>query len=367
MMTAEAYTPALHLRPIWRGCGVWDETIMFVGAEGAATLLYEPDGPVTVRDYRLSVTYREGVDYRIEGRRIYRLPDSSIPYWEPDEYFPIQPNDPNIRIGVDWDNLEYDFDRTVQRYIIYGEPFMVVDRQCAVTYTHRDAYTGFIPPDQSAASAPLLEKLRAGKPVSVMCYGDSVAVGCCASGTKYGGFINPGMPDYPHIVTEWIGQTFGVPVSLENQAVGGWRAENCLDEWDKRIAGKDIDLLMLRVGGNDSFTPPVAYKAQIGEMLRRFYAEHPEGVVLLQSAETPNPQSCWVGNQVYFEDILFSLAAEYPQTVVAPVYGMFVWMQSTGKRMRDFLGNNINHPNDFGIRVYVHTILRALFGALYDA
>ncbi len=132
-----------------------------------------------------------------------------------------------------------------------------------------------------------------------------------------------------------------------------------------RLGGKAVSIFSQNKKDNNEFynVKAVIYDAKTGKQ----HIEHPDATVLLQSAETPNPQSCWVGNQVYFEDVLLSLAAEYPHTVVAPVYGMFVWMQSTGKRMRDFLGNNINHPNDFGIRVYVHTILRALFGALYDA
>ena len=366
IIPASAFTPDKHLLPIWSGHEIYDETVMFVGEEGFDTLLYEPDGEVTVRDYRLSVTYTEGKDFRIEGRRIYRLPGSAMPYWEVDDYFPTVPNNPGIMIGVDWDKLDFDFDRSVQRYIYYGEATLMTDKQLTVTYTHKDNYTGIVPADQSAQAAPLLEKLRAGRSIRMMVYGDSVAVGCCASGTQYGGFISPYMPDFPHLVKEWTERTFGVTVGLENQAVGGWRAENCRSEWDARIKGKDIDLLLFRIGGNDSFTPLEVYEAHIDDMLSRFYAEHPDGVVVLQSAETPNPQSCWVGNQVFFEDVLLRLADKHPHTVVAPVYSMFVWMQSTGKRMRSFLGNNINHPNDFGIRVYTQTILRSLYGNIFE-
>ena len=33
-----------------------------------------------------------------------------------------------------------------------------------------------------------------------------------------------------------------------------------------------------------------------------------------------------------------------------------------GKRYRDVTGNNINHPNDFVVRLYAQVLLKTVFG-----
>ena len=47
---------------------------------------------------------------------------------------------------------------------------------------------------------------------------------------------------------------------------------------------------------------------------------------------------------------------------VAKVYSFFKGICETGKRSRDYLGNNINHPNDFGVRIYAQVVLKTLCG-----
>ena len=39
-----------------------------------------------------------------------------------------------------------------------------------------------------------------------------------------------------------------------------------------------------------------------------------------------------------------------------------LWAEKTGKPTRDLLANSINHPNDFGVRLYAQTILKTLIG-----
>ena len=48
---------------------------------------------------------------------------------------------------------------------------------------------------------------------------------------------------------------------------------------------------------------------------------------------------------------------------VAEVFTVFDELRTvSGKLTRDCLGNNINHPNDFGIRIYAQVILKTLCG-----
>jgi hypothetical protein len=75
-------------------------------------------------------------------------------------------------------------------------------------------------------------------------------------------------------------------------------------------------------------------------------------------------ESSW-GNELTsvfeFEKILLSLEEKYP-LAVADLTQMHADLLLAGKRYRDMTGNNINHPNDYLIRVYAQVILKTLIG-----
>ena len=108
--------------------------------------------------------------------------------------------------------------------------------------------------------------------------------------------------------------------------------------------------------------PPATYRGMIAEMADRYLSANPEGTVLLVSPMNPNTQSTWVGNQSKFEAELEAVAAERDSVAVAPVNTLFTAFETMGKRTRDWLANNINHPNDFGVRAYAQVILKTLAG-----
>jgi hypothetical protein len=78
--------------------------------------------------------------------------------------------------------------------------------------------------------------------------------------------------------------------------------------------------------------------------------------------------SNWFINQYRFEGLLEEIKAEYAangtsnKISVAKVYSFFKGICETGKLSRDYLGNNINHPNDFGVRIYAQVALKTLCG-----
>ena len=59
--------------------------------------------------------------------------------------------------------------------------------------------------------------------------------------------------------------------------------------------------------------------------------------------------------------VCISLEEKYP-LAVADLTQMHADLLLAGKRYRDMTGNNINHPNDYLIRVYAQVILKTLIG-----
>ena len=50
---------------------------------------------------------------------------------------------------------------------------------------------------------------------------------------------------------------------------------------------------------------------------------------------------------------------------VATVLNTVRSLYANGKRFQDCTANNVNHPNDFMMRVYAQTVLYSLFGPDY--
>ena len=92
----------------------------------------------------------------------------------------------------------------------------------------------------------------------------------------------------------------------------------------------------------------------------------PDTAVLLVATMYANPASSrWCMNQPLFEPELLKLADEYNAKcvpcAVAPVTSLSARLLQR-KRFCDCSGNNINHPNDFLVRLYAQTALQTLIG-----
>lgn len=353
-----------YLKPYWYSREIYNETVVFVGEEGEATLMFEPDEVQSVRNYMLDTTFVDGRDYTIEGNIIKRKKGGRAPYWEIDEYFMIEPNSTSTVIGVNKSKADFDLDGN--RFLRYAEGTVFTSKQLAVTYRHSQLFDGVIPQHQPEKLTHFLGKLKISQPINVMVYGDSVAVGCSSSGTIYGGNINPKMPNYAEIICSYIENAYNTKINLENQAVGGWKVVDCINNYDSRLKNKDIDLLILHIGGNDGNSNETKFVYELSQFLTMFFADYPQANVILQTPEKPNFQSTWtlnVGSIGGWTQIVADKHEFSQQIVCAPVHLFSDWLESKNKRNRDWLANNINHPNDFFIRLYVQTILKIMFGA----
>ena len=354
-----------YLSPIWYTREVYDETMVIVGNDGEATLLYEPNGQkLVVRNYELNKTYVEGVDYVIEGKTLKRLKTGSLPYFKVDDYFMESvPTTPGYyKIYLNPDECEFDFEE--DRYIVFGEQSTLTKgHYITVSYTTDEAWSGAVPTDQSEKMTRFLNKVKGGD-ATIMFYGDSITVGANASGSVHGGLINPFLPTYPELIKHYLDKKFDVDVTVINESQGAWKAANGLENFSSLVkpVARSVDLLVLAFGMNDTTTDPVLYKGQIQQMANAYLSENPDGTVLLVSPMLPNRQSTLVKQQPKFEAKLGEIAEVDGAVAVAEVTSMFTSFEATGKRSRDWLANNCKHPNDFGVRVYAQVILATILG-----
>ena len=368
-----------YLAPIWDTNRIYDETGLFVGETGSVKLMFTPTDPkeVVVRDFTLGVTYTYGTDYTISGNKVTRVAGGNLPYLSFDEYYRTSPavyngKEQGWRITLQNGKTEDGYSFSGTRYMYYDEGYNGGAHHVTFTYNKSAAWTGTTFEGDASAQS-FIEKLKTDKAATVMFYGDSITVGCNASGTTYGGLRNPFLPTWTDLVVSSLENLYGAKIAKYNGAVGGWTTAQGAENLAAKVteAGTslaDVDLFVIAFGMNDPVTAEADYVASIKQMINAYYAENPNGSVLLVSPMQPNTQSSMVaGNQNKWENALNGVknSAEYngKNISLARVFTMFSELLTvSGKLSRDYLGNNINHPNDFGVRIYTQVILKTLCG-----
>lgn len=353
---AVSFTWEKHMRPIWKGGNVYEETAMFVGETGECTLVFIPKGKVFVRNYTLDTMYEEGKDYVITGRTIRRVEGSAIPYIAFDAYYLKEMA--TYDIGVDNSYAEIPLEG--KRYLAYGEKSTFTCRQISLSYV-TDEQLDFSQ-EQEKVFSDLIEKWQTEKRGSVLFYGDSITVGCNASGCVYGGELPPYTPSWVDITGELLKRVSNADLEIVNNAVGGWNAGNGVQALEERVTYRPFDLMVLAFGMNDCWTDIEVWRKQMRVIADGYFAKNPNGYLLFVSTMMPNRLSTWRGQHEAQEAVLAELKKEYPNAGLARVSSAFLTVEKTGKRTRDLLANNINHPNDFGVRLYAQTIGATLVG-----
>jgi lysophospholipase L1-like esterase len=186
--------------------------------------------------------------------------------------------------------------------------------------------------------------------------GDSISFGLNASGLVG---APPYMPPYPDLVAAQLQSSYSADVSLFNRAIGGWSVANGLADLDKLLEQKP-DLVIIAYGMNDvGRRNPESYKEGIEQMLARIKASLPETEVILVATMVGNDQWTHTPREMFpkYRDALKSLCTQG----IALVDLTSLWTEMLSrKRDCDLTGNGVNHPSDFGHRVYASAILSLL-------
>ncbi len=225
------------------------------------------------------------------------------------------------------------------------------DRNVEITYRRRD-----LPKDKLDVHGSIpktLAKLKAGKPITIGVSGDSISTGLDASGTTK---TFPHQPGYPDLVAAQLGVQFDSPIKLVNRSVGGWSVANGVADLDKLLDEKP-DLVIVAYGMNDvGRKDPDWFFKQTKTILDRIRTANPEIEVIIVSPMLGNKE--WVHTPwemfAKYRDELRKLTGE--GIALADVTAVWERMLAN-KHDLDLTGNGLNHPNDFGHRLYAQAIL----------
>jgi lysophospholipase L1-like esterase len=317
------------LVPFWRSTTMHRESVVFLKEEGGpteASLLFPPEAILTVSTASGVETFREGLDYAFDRARprIARLSGSRMPE--------IRRND----VAAEGAPLHHS----------------LVD----VSYTHAEDLGAWRPATSPGTLPRIARRLQRGEPLTICVTGDSIAEGYDSSGFHG---VPPHQPGFARLVASGLEQEFGGAVDLRNLAVAGSTAADAL--WDAlRVAIAAPDLVIVAFGMNDaSYADAAEFSTNIATLLQRIRDAAPQVEFLLVSPMLPTAECSWVAH-TRFEEYQASLARLTGEGVaLADVTAIWTGMIAR-KNPQDLSGNGLNHPNDFGHRVYAQVILDQL-------
>lgn len=388
------YDNEKYLQYYWDSPIMYNESAMIVrnqdGSLNSVKLLYTPEEIISVRSADLQTKYVEGVDYEFVDGVLSVKETGNIPILNYNQmYFDTNPGAASGGNTVEGNQNVEAFPTVDGKYEIYQEAGILYEHQIAVTYYHKDAGQYTVPQSQSREFADFIAKLERGESVNIACLGDSISNGSSASGffsTK----LQPCMPSYFGLLGDYIKDKYNynkvclyedfkyyVPdkvdeptrIKMTNFSIGGkqsdWGVTQAYD-----VAQTNPDLVVLGFGMNDgsAYVSAKDYKARMQTIIDRIREINHDCAFVVLGTMLPNANICWnvggksiYGNQELYLPVLNEIATSGAGVALADITTLHKeYLQK--KNYRDMTGNNVNHPNDFLMRLYAQTIVKTIFG-----
>ena len=335
--------------PVWKGTRAYRES--FLPRTDRVRLLYPAESIVCVENLAGTVTYQEGRDYILEDGGLTIPEGSAIRIMTDEEYNPATADAEH--------HSEIGFGCVNGGYLIFGEGHFFHDISYAVTYDHSGKWEGLVPTAHPERLPATKGRLRRGEKLKFGFLGDSIGAGANASGMTG---AEPYLPIWPELVCEKLRVLTGADVECINHSVGGMDSNWGVDVVEEKFADNIPDVLLIEFGMNDATGGMERYPFRnncrtIAQKIRRL---NPECEIIFVSTTMPNPASFFLKNHETHEFLLTGLADEFgAQGEVVPMTSVHKALLKR-KSYVDMTGNNINHPNDYLVRVYAQSILAVL-------
>ncbi len=348
------------MKKLWRRVDrfVWGESGMFAGKDYVNTV-FPAEQINRVYNLTTGAEYLAGKDYsHVAGSgRLIRLAGSAIPYFSAADLHPAPekcvfypaPGHNAIRGGVDGGAL------------LFNNRDFFARNQIEIDY--QAVKIDFAP--SLAGSQDRLPKFRAklaagGKDVKLTFIGDSITYGLNAGKVIAS---PPYQPCYAELVQEELARIFNLEVVLHNRGVDGSGCRSALAKSEIWRPDRP-DLLVIAYGMNDfKQMTPEEYAVTIRQIMRLAREDNPEVEFVLVASMPGNP--LWQPTQpepaAAFAAALRKVVAETADAALADVHG--VWREILNRKsFYDLTGNGVNHPNDYGHRIYASTLLTLVAG-----
>ncbi len=341
------YAPEL-LKPFWEGDTIQGESMLFIRdpktGNAKASVLFPIRKILSVYNSAGNITYEEGRDYHWKpGTCEITLPENS-------RIVSRTTADLRKPAGTQKYQLTH---RDGNGEIFFGSKLEYHNMQTCITYKHDPIdWKGIVPTFNEKALPRTIQKLRKQEPVSIVLIGDSISAGCNASGWAGGA---PFQPTFAGLLEQHLAKRYETKVQVTNPSVSGKDTRWVLAAIDK-VVQPQPDLVMIAFGMNDAAGRSAKeYQANTKAVMNRIREKLPQTEFILVATMLGNRNWTRLNHDLFpqYRDAL----AELCQPGVALADLTSIWTEFLKRKQDwDLTGNGVNHPNDFGHRVYAQVL-----------
>lgn len=381
-----SYTDAQRIQGYWTENVMYNETVCMLqdGDNISARTLFVPTRIISVVDNALNNEYKEGVDFTwVQGtNEIKWLKGSSIPYFYEGALDGLVAEGSTDYVK-NWDGSFDETGRCRMGGVLYCVGPFVYKKQIAVTYEYdiKQAENVAVTEYQGSKMPITTGKIANKEEVRILFYGTSSFQGADASGFH-------GRAPYMPIMSDLLEGYFAdndIPAKVTNLGVGGWTTGAGLgalkgqaqytvgsktyningtnskplgDSYQKIAEAGEYDLVLFGFFGGNCYGTGI-YADQFGKdiqgMMDIFRAGNPNCEFMFVSGIETNPlNNGYLGD---YKEALQNIAGE--KHAMVDTYKVHKDILKT----KDYIatsGNNVNHGNDWLIRVMTQNILSAM-------
>ena len=317
-----------------------------------ARLLFIPSNVYGAHSADGSTTYKEGQDFEVDKSTgiVTLTRGSHLPYRTKRQLF---------LSASEADHLFGPINPEISSGIFFSEGAIYEGFQTYIDYSFSPySWQAYIPRFARKQLPRVLARLKGRENLHMLIIGDSISAGYSAS-SAIG--VAPREPSYSVRVAAGLQRTYRADIFLHNISVPGWRASQGADQVQaSHIADTHPDLVIIAFGMNDVGThDPGAYRDSIQQIIRDIRTVSPETEFILVAPMVGNKDwpSTPVNQFALYRDQLASLTGT--GVVMADMTAIWKGLLKR-KTFFDLTGNGLNHPNDFGHRLYAQALLGLL-------
>ena len=289
----------------------------------------------------------QGKDYILQDGCIAFPKTTSIKIFTDDDiYAPATPE------GMKKLNGSFLFNK-LKKHALFREGTWFHKTMVYVDYKYNEK-SEFIPEKFDNKRLPkTLAKLRSGKPLNIVLYGDSISAGGNSS-ARYN--FPPYAPTWGEQFVENLRNTYKSKITYYNRALGGaiaiWGVR-CINDL---VLPDNPDLVILAFGMNDKH-PAKDHTKYYQSMMSAVLKKNPNAEFILVCSMRANTD--WQPFPSHDSYAVADKAMQSPSVAIADVRSAHTALLKR-KRYIDMTGNHVNHPNDFLIRAYAQTLSNIL-------
>lgn len=352
------FAPEL-MTPFWQGDTIRGESMLFIRnpktGEAKASVLFPIEKILSVHNSAGDTIYEEGRDYLWKpGTRELTLPANS-------RIISKTPADLRRPDGSQRHKLTH---RDGNGEIFFGAKLEYHDMQTCISYKHTPIdWKGIVPTFNENALPRTIKRLRDHKPVSIVLIGDSISAGCNASGWAGGA---PYQPMFAGLLEQHLAESYQTKVNVTNPSVSGKDTRWVLSAIDK-VVKPEPDLVIIAFGMNDAAGRSAKeYQANTIAVMEKIREKLPQCEFILLAPMLGNKNWTRLKQELFpqYRDALHALCQ--PGVALADLTS--IWTEFLKRKQDwDLTGNGVNHPNDFGHRVYAQVLSTLLLPPQSDA